>query len=217
MNKPFVTLLFTMLALANNSCQAFIEKKMVVGSIQFPKNVSLIESIPLYRGGTKIKSDIDPEGKRVTFSLSVNRHHNFFHVLIAEDFYAVTAEDNTIHHWKMRKNKPYKLYAIELLADASWRIKEQHLPARDLRIPDEAIKIRYNPSFVDRIAGGSEIELPKIFIKENVVALAGSKEKFHDKSIELLISSIDFDALHDTVKQTFKQDISLKTIVALDM
>lgn len=198
---------------------AFIEKKLFVGSIQFPKLKS-IPNVRIYYRGNKIKSETDQEGKKVTFSLSENKLSTFFYLLITEQIHSET-ENNTIKYFKIQTNQKYKLFSLELITDnkgkSEWRIKEQQIPFKTGRIPDDAIIICYNPAFVEKIVGGTEIELPKIYIKDNIVSLVGSEDKLHDKSIELLLSSLDYDALHSTIKQAVKQDISLKTVVALDL
>lgn len=211
---------FILLALITSlTCQlmASIEKKVMVGSIQFPKAVEHLEGIRIWCGGKKIKSETDPEGKKVTFSLTTNKYQNYFYLLITEHPGSQTAEDNTIQYLKSHPQHAYKFYSLELLADGTWRIRELKISLETGRIPDDTIIVYYNPEYIEKVQGGNHIELPKIFLKNDIIALAGSQDRLRDESIELLLSSLDFDTLHDTIKQTVKQDISLKTIVALDL
>lgn len=211
---------FIFLALITSLTTALMgsmEKKLMVGSIQFPKAVQCLEGIRIWCGGKKIKSETDTEGKKVTFSLTTNKYQNYFYMLITEHPGSQMAEDNTIQYLKSHPHHAYKFYSLELLADATWRIKELKTSLETGRIPDDTIIVYYNPDYIEKVNGGNQIELPKIFLKNDIIALAGSEDRLHDQSIELLLSSLDFDTLHDTIKQTVKQDISLKTIVALDL
>ena len=61
--------------------------------------------------------------------------------------------------------------------------------------------------------GGNELELPKIYIKEDVLTLAGSDSQLHDQAIQALLSSVDYNALHSSIKQKVRQDLALKTII----
>lgn len=216
--KKIMSLAFLLLPLIQCN-YAFIEKKVFVGSIQFPKLKS-IPNVRIYYRGNKIKSETDQDGKKVTFSISENKLLTFVYMLITEQIDSET-ENNTIKYFKIPPHQKYKLFALELLIDgddrAQWRIREQQIPFKTRRIPDDTIIICYNPAFIEKITGGTEIELPKIYVKEDIVSLVGSEAILHDKSIEILLSSLDYDALHCNVKQAVKQNLALKTVVALDL
>lgn len=202
---------------------AFNDKKLMVGSIQFPKAVqNKIEDIRIYCSGKKINTMVDQEGKKISFSLSEYKYRTFFYLLII-DCQAIGVEqtqENTIKYLKVLPNFPYKFYTLELIdyfdqkndKGPSWRIKEARLQD-DRRIPDDAIIVCCSPKFIAKIDGGSEIELPKIYIKENILDIVGSDNNLHDTSIEALLSSIDYDALHSSIKQHIRQDLALKTVI----
>lgn len=215
--KISFTLLTLIACLITSHIHGSVEKKVMVGSIQFPKTVEYLEGIRIWCGGKKIKSETDPEGKKVTFSLTTNKHQNYFYLLVTEHPGSQMAEDNTIQYLKSHPLHAYKFYSLELLDHGTWRIKELKISLETGRIPDDTIIVYYNPEYIEKVSGGNHIELPKIFLKNDIISLAGSQDRLRDQSIELLLSSLDFDTLHDTIKQTVKQDISLKTIVALDL
>lgn len=203
--------------------QGYIEKKALVSTVQFPKTVKNVPYIRMYYRGGIVKADIDNDGKKIMYRLSEKKQLNFFYICIvkAQDLECLKAESdpqsNTVQHFKIKPNKPYKLYSLEMLNDTSWRVKQEQLPYTTGLIPDDAIILCYNPQYISGVAGGNEIDLPKIFIKENIVSLTGSEASLNDTSTELLLSCLDFDTLHTTVQQVIRQDIGQKTVVALDI
>ncbi len=79
----------------------------------------------------------------------------------------------------------------------TWTIDPMAL--KENKIPDDALIVCYTPQYVERMEGGSSIQLPKIIIKDNVLELAGSESNLIDSSITLLLSSLDTDAIHANV------------------
>ena len=202
------------------SLTANFEKKILVGSVQFPKNIQYMEDICIYYGGKKITTEVDKEGKRISFSLSEKKHRAIFYLLVVDcaQMSLQTTESNTVQYLKTIPNAPYKFYILELIdgydknEKSFWRIKQTNLPT-SRHIPDDTIIVCYNPDFIEKVDGGSEIEFPKIYIKENILALVGSDSLLHDQTVQALLSSIDYNALHSSIKHHVKQDIALKTII----
>lgn len=222
MKKSVIFFCFITSLLLTTPTNAHNEKRLIVGSVQFPKTIEKLEDICIYYGGKKIGTEVDQEGKRVSFSLSENKYRSFFYLLII-DCRAMgleRTENNTIKHLKRLPDWPYKFYVLELIDEgeqknekkAFWRIKAAQLPEHG-RIPDETIIVCCDPDFIEKVSGGSGLELPKIYIKKNILSLVGSDTQLHDQAIKALLSSIDYNALHSSIKHTVRQDLALKTII----
>lgn len=205
------------------------------GRIQFPESVRTLPDLRIYQGGKKISTaEIDAKSKRVFFTIPDERHQTRFTLLITESFQFKT-EDNVVHYLKLAHDQPYKFYAITLkerlistegintltnqpkepITQYYWDVKEMRLPYEDGRIPDTTIIVCCNPDYIDYLQGGSVVELPTIYIKRNILSLVGSESKLHEKSVELLLASLDYDMMHVSVKQKIKPDYQAKTILAI--
>ena len=199
---------------------------LFMGSIQFPHSLETIPDLRIYCGGHKIACE-NGKNNRTSFAIRGERQRTTFYLLITKTIAYDTIEKNTIRHLTISPSQPYKFYRLTLYAQEpslfdeapknqkptyTWNIQEQRLPFKN-RIPDDAIIICYNPEYVDSIEGGNAIELPTIHIKSDIVDLVGSENMLHEKSVELLLSSLDHDALHATIKQELKHD--QKTIIAV--
>jgi hypothetical protein len=220
MNK---TILFFCLASSffwGNSIPAHFEQKLLVGSVQFPKTIESMEDICIYYGGKKINTEVDREGRRISFSLSEKKHRAIFYLLVIDcaNMSMQTTDTNTVQYLKTVPNEPYKFYVLELIdgidknEKSYWRIKQTRLSDSG-HIPDDTIIVCYNPDFVEKIEGGSELEFPKIYIKEDILSIVGSDSLLHDQTVQALLSSIDYNALHSSIKHQVKQNIALKTII----
>ena len=220
MNKNIIFFSLLCLFFGENSVTAQFEQKLLVGSVQFPKNIESMEDICIYHGGKKITTEVDREGRRISFSLSEKKHRAMFYLLVIDcnhmDLQAT--ETNTVQYLKTRSDAPYKFYILELVdavdknEKSYWRVKQTYLPDSG-RIPDDAIIVCYNPDFVEKISGGSELEFPKICIREDILSVTGSDSLLHDQTVQALLSSIDYNSLHSTIKHQVKKNLASNTII----
>lgn len=219
-----------------SSAEFFIPRSPMIfgGTIQFPRSVTKVPDIRIYRSGSIIDAAIDNTSKKISYSISDDRSQNMFTLLIAESK-ALSAEvdENTIKYWKVKPRHPYKFYSLmlkEVVANNQstssrtqaqqspfiWAVKEHTLTFNNGRIPDNTIMVCYNPDFIDTISGGSIVNVPSIVIKPDILRMVGSEVILHEKSVEMLLSSaLDYDSLHSHVKQTVKLDYPNKTVVTL--
>lgn len=199
-------------------------------SIEFPKTVKKVPQVCIYQGGERFTAEIDKEGKRACFILPVDKACTHFSLLITEGL-QFESEENTIQYLKVDTKKPYKFYNMELVKAPRkryrvpiekqekkkekdrWIVTQDEL-GQDGRIPDDTIIVLLNADYVHEVRGDESFELPTIFIKKNVLNIAGSEKKLHDKSIELLLSSLDYNPLHANSKTHTRQDRE-KIIVAM--
>ena len=206
---------------------AYATKTLFMGAIQFPKTLIAMPDLRIYYGGNIIKYEKHLGNNSISFSFPDDKRRTEFYMLVTETI-KFNAIENTIEYIKIPKNQAYKLYTLNLLKTENneqpleqskskkgstthkWDIRETKL--KDGRVPDDAIIVCYTPQYVQSVEGGSTIQLPKIIIKDNVLELAGSEDKFMDSSIALLLSSLDTDAIHSNVQQEVKLDYQHKRI-----
>lgn len=207
---------------------AYAAKTLFMGAIQFPKSLFTMPDLRIYYGGNIIKYEKNLGNNSISFSFPDDKRRTEFYVLVTETI-KFSAIDNTIEYIKIPTNQAYKFYTLNLiktenndptpeqlkskqdLATYTWTIAETAL--KNGRIPDDAIIVCYTPQYVKSVEGGSAIALPKIIIKDNVLELAGSEDKFMDSSIALLLSSLDTDAIHANIHQEVKQDYQHKRTI----
>jgi len=216
----------------------FIEKTIFSGAIQFPTCLKNIPDVRVYCAGRKISGEVDHETKKVTYAISDYKQRGFWFLMIAKDI-QWTSEENTIKYLRVDPNVAYKFYAIEhvLVPEVvmenesktaidftkksvpmrhTWIIKEVELPDSG-QLPDDTIIVYYEPTWIDHLEGGNSFELPKIVVRPDIMTIAGSEEKLHQKSAQILITSLDLDAIHAAVRQEIKQFPNPKTIVAYNI
>ncbi|HZW61357.1 MAG TPA: hypothetical protein VFF04_03960, partial [Candidatus Babeliales bacterium] len=178
------------------------------GAIQFPETVKNIPDVRVYCSGNKIKCETDKESKRILFSICEDRSLTEFTLLIADSIF-FELQENTVKYLKLNPKHPYKFYVLilkeivpEIFDTANnrneqttykWIIKEAALPFYNGRIPDNTIIICFDPNFIETVRGGNAVEFPTVFVKNNILNIIGSESKLHEKSAELLLSSLDYD------------------------
>lgn len=203
---------------------------LFMGTIQFPRSLTTIPDISIYCSGYKIKCIADNNTKRILFSITDDRAQTYFNILIIEGILFET-EGATVKHLKIDPRKKYKFYTLQLkevIPEESiddhkkssspqffWQVREEKLIFNDNKIPDTCIIICYNPAFIEEIRGGNCVELPTIIIDKNILAITGSEKRLHDSSAQMLLSSLDYNALHSQVKQEVRFDHSIKTVLAI--
>ena len=228
MNKRLVSILCLLISGAVYGLDDYkpVNPMLFSGIIHFPDSVKMVPEVCVYCGGNKISTERDHKGKKL--SLPHHRYQTQFYLLITEDFQFKCAFDNTINYLKIDTEQPYTFYVLTLKEKTSlsfaakerspeyyWDIKKMPLPYHNGRIPDTTIIICYNPAFIDTLKGGNMVELPTIRIKPNILNLVGSESKLHEKSIELLLASLDYDSIHARSTSQVKFDYQAKTVLAI--
>ncbi len=171
---------------------------------------------------------------KTTFEITRGKRQNRFYILVtAEIGYQLKNllepdwNQNTIDYLKVIPGQPYKFYILDLIQDNPtfdqnnsmealkqhsqanttpsyhWEIYEQEL-SESGKIPDATIVICYFPEFVAGLKGGSQLELPTIVLRSDMVERAGSRDKLNQESIKLQLASIDSDTIHAPTKRELK-------------
>ena len=217
-NNFFLYLCITVTSI--NTLYGSFDKKVMIGTVQFPKSVKNAQPMRIYCGGKIISSEVDTETRRLVFSLSEHKYKSYFYLLIAQpEHINFDLEDNTVKSLRLNPDSPYKFYTLEYVShkdkNSTWIVKEVTLTT-ETKIPDETIILCYNPDYIDKLVGGSTIEFPKIMVRDDILNLVGSETALHEQSSKLLLSSLDYDALHQTISYSVKQELRFKTIIALE-
>jgi hypothetical protein len=184
-------------------------------TVEFPKTLKKVPEICIYHGGERFIGEVDTTGRRACFNLPIEKSCTHFNLLVIEEL-QFESEKNTIQYLKIDTKQPYKYYTMELVRASrkryvpSDRKNQESEPDRwiirsgkvspDGRIPDETIIVLLNANYVERVEGSNGFELPTIFIKENIVEIAGSEQRLHDKSVEMILSSLDYNPIHVNTK-----------------
>lgn len=219
--------------------QSISSGKLTLGAIQFPSTIAKVPTIRIYYGGHKIATTPNNETKQLTFSIPKGINQNSFYLLVTEaiDFsFAKNKYDgsnivNTINYLKVFPHKPYRLFKFTIHEKSAptattltspsakpaleWIVEECTLTSADLRIPDMAIVVCYNPNFIDSILPKSGIfSLPTITLKQNMLELTGSEAKLHDISDALIMACINTDTIHATLDESIKREKNYTLIAA---
>ena len=226
-----VSLIFVFLTISSNTLLLSYTKGLFIGSIQFPADIALVPSIRVFCGGNKIACEKDNVAKRISFTIPEDKRRTIVPFIITQSVqFEVEKDTNTIKYLKLPQRQSYKLYILELLKIAKkydcqeertsvaqradqdlgyvyeWKIREEKNSLSDGRIPDDAVVMYFNPEYVETLSGGNGFELPRVVIKKNLLALAGSEEKLHDFSKSLVLSSLDLNAIHANVESQVTQE-----------
>jgi len=180
---------------------------------------------------------------KVTFEIPRGKRQNRFYILITEeisyqlkDLLELNSKQNTVDYLKVIPNQSYKFYVLDLIQDTPlfdqstsiealknknitsttptyhWEIREELLPESG-EIPDATIVICYFPEFIAGLKGGSNLELPTIVLRSDMLERAGSQEKLYEESIKLQLASINSDTIHAPTKCETKSDQQRMLIV----
>lgn len=211
-------------------------KTLMWGTIQFPKNVSVIPDIRIYYSGQRIKCETSDELKRITYAIPDVAHKPFFKLIITDNVDFVS-ECNVIKYLKVREGSPYKFYQFDLMRSMqhlcsleqsfesdtgaqhiamAWNIREYRNALIHGRIPDDTIIICCKSSYIDHLENTNASSLPTIKIRPDILELAGSEKRLHENFDELILSLLDCDTIHAAMQQKeVRPPASPKTILTI--
>lgn len=234
-NNPFYVILHTLtiatLLIPHTSTKA--TTSLMVGTIQFPQSIATVPAIRVYSCGKKIPfqlCEVDHESKQFMFRIPQITKNSQFYILVSQEihFSAQASKNqnlksNTIDYLKVLPNQLYAFYELTLTStkDAldkvipKWIIEKKNLDTSTGKVPDETIIICYDPFCIDSLSGGSTFELPTITLKPNLLTLLGSEKELQTLSNKMLISAIDSDTVHATIKPKYQQKNSNKSHTTL--
>ncbi len=184
----------------------------VWGAVQFPETIVNVPYITVYTCGQKVPRE------RCFTTTSGQFGFQIPHVALQPPLYlAITPEisfhkhpdegNNTIDFLKIGNDTLYKLYKLTPIrttaqtgSHVTWDIQSISIDQDTRRLPDETIIIYYNPLYVDHVSGGSEFELPTIYLKSNLIDIVGGSEALLQLASDTVaLNSIETNTLHACV------------------
>lgn len=209
-----------------------LPKGIFYGAVQFPTSLEMVPNLRVYYAGNKIVCEANDATKQQSFAISEARNRTFFYLLITPDI-EFCSPDNTIPYLRLKKDRPYKFYTLELTMVPSkskkrklnepefeyvWVTKEIDLATiTGGKIPDDTIIVCYHPDYIQGLEGGNMVEFPKIMIKPDAVKLAGSEAKLYEQSDRWFLAALNTDTIHDTALPELRITPQTKTILAMNV
>jgi len=200
---------------------------LLSGTLQFAKNAT-IDTVNIYYCGKAVPTQNHATSlPKITYEIPRGNDQTTFYLLVCPTapHYALKQhpdqkeQQNTIDYLKIDTTEPYILYKLELMHDESnqanpyyWSITPTTLPSSG-KIPEMTIIITYFPGFILDIKGGSQLELPTLFINNSIFTLFDSQESFDDAIVRLQLSSLDLNALHAPTKRKIKNTDNRRLLI----
>ncbi len=202
--KTYVVLLIFGLLTTGHLCTG----TLYLGSVQFPETLQTIPEMRIYYAGQKVAAESNNKTKNVTFSIAQDNGSTFYVVITNHLEWDVSPHTNTISHLKVAQNQPYKFYKIvrrysDITHEYSWHVDE--IPLLKNLLPDNAIILCCNPDYIEALEVKHSVDLPKIVIKKNILDIVGSESQLHEESIKSLLTSLDSNTVHTTMKPETKK------------
>ena len=211
MKKLSIGTLLVLLILPQLASALKPESSLLLGTIQFPKTLKQeIQDVSILYRGDPAPTQVDQTNKNITFSLIRENAQFHFKLLIAEpqsieqEFLTSkyqTEPTNLVAYQRIKKEKPYRYFMLTLVPEIStdetrhityqWLIHENRIPDKNQRIPDDAIIMHLVPGWIDTLSAGSGFNFPTIQIREDLIKLTGSEERFKKKLGEIALGRMD--------------------------
>lgn len=185
---------------------------LLLGTIQFPRDVIISESIPVYTLGTCIKSTVHKENACITFDIPSNPRQTDYFIFVTNKkpipVYKKGPDGKssiTVDYFIVDETSAYQLFELHLIREENenkqivkrWTWNHAKFEPKQ-RIPDHAIIILYDPSQIEELRGGTELELPVIVIRHDATT---ESEQINDSILKLQLESIDLNTFHAPIKQ----------------
>lgn len=225
--------LLVLLILSTLSSNSSLATSLIMGNIQFPQSLGTVPTLRIYCGGHIIASSIDQKNKTLSFSIPKYGQQFHYSILVTEKISFArnsskyqAGESNTAAFMRLDPGQPYKLYSLLLVPDLDqedkkaamkyvWRIKNETIYHKDLKVPDDAIVICCNPEWISHLRPQNGFELPTITITENITEQSPSLNGVGDLSAKIMLAALDSDPLHAMQKERpIKQKDNRITIAA---
>lgn len=190
-----------------------VENKVLTGTIQFPAGLQVpISPLTIVYRGDPTHTQVDQKNHAISFQLLRNDSQYSFKLFIAEpqNIEYVPYESkyhtglNTFKFQRIKDNSSYRYFVLSLIPSIvegtkqiqyNWQINEERIRTAERKIPDDAIILHAAPEWISHLDGQHGFDFPTIWIKHNIVELAGSPEKLKDRFMRIALASMDSGAL----------------------
>ena len=199
----------------------FGAQSIIMGTIQFPHDIPSVPQVRIYYSGKIIPCCVDHERKLLTFNLpKFGQNFRYCFVITPSIDFAMTPKSDgkpMIEYMRLAHGQDYKMFTLLLVPQVKqaddpdqslrygWRVKPDLILNREQKIPDDAVIVCLDPSWIDSMKGSNEFELPTLSLRSDLSAVCGSYEQFYTQTMHIMLSVMDSDTFHavDT-KQSIK-------------
>jgi len=214
-----LSLIFAILSTASTSLAA----PAVLGcTLQFTKNSTLVDINVNYCGTQIVTSSHDTALPKITFEIPKNKDLWHFDIIITAEKIDVQLKQfpdqeiqNTIDYLKIDPQFAYKFYTADFV-DGVWIIEEKTLPETG-RIPDRAIIVECYPEWIQDFKGGSEVELPTLYLTNALTDLGATEEDFKEALVKLELAALDSKIIHSPVRRKTQAIPDKKRVLIMDL
>lgn len=226
MRRLYQVLVYTISFLFAHAClEAGFSPVMFSGSMKFPLLLKKVPSVRVYWSGHRIACSVDEQTKTVNFSIPGLASQHGLYLVIAKDI-CLKSDHNVVFYLYLKKQSPYKFYYLQRKGHydeatrrmkLGWNVKELALledTEGNLRLPDDAIVIYYEPKFIEGLDTLSDnpLDLPRINVVDDILSLVGSEKLLHSTSDTLLCTALTMDTIHRELDQDIRPSIDHKVI-----
>ncbi len=201
------------------------ENKVLSGTIQYPSTLEVpISPTTIVYRGDPVLTQVDQKNHAISFQLLRPSSQFTFKLLIAEpqniehvpyESKYHTEATNTFKYQRIKEGEAYRYFMLTLVPSItdsetkrisySWSIHENRITNKERKIPDDAIVMHSVPDWISHLDGNQGFDFPTIWMKTNLVEIAGSSEKVKETFMHLALASMDSGALRGK-----KVDVAMK-------
>ena len=187
--------------------QAVTAPSLIIGTIQFSKD-STVVPININCGGAQIPTSLHTTiNSKITFEIPKSSDQYHFDVLVTQEKIEFEPKrypngdpvPNTVDYLTINPNSSYLFYEFEFINNG-WIITKKGVPGNG-RIPDKTIIIECYSEWVDHFEGGSIVELPTLFLNNNITGLSQTENDFKEALIKLELTALDSKIINAPTKQ----------------
>lgn len=217
--RYMITRFFSYLILLYVLCPHLNAKQMphlLIGTVLFSRSFVPNEGIPIWRQGQKIESIINKEEGTISFDVHCNPYANnnttFIFIVSAKppvpaltqsNHYGLTptvfdhlvTADEASMFIVTRNTKKDENGAVSY----TWNWEKKPMKSGE-RIPDDAIIMVLDPSYIKTLHGGSEFELPTFITRPDIATLEQTV------FLEAQLRALDLDSFHVPTQYVVKEN-----------
>lgn len=219
---PYIIVL-TILGILSTGSLTFSAPSSIGGTIQYSKN-STVVSLNVSCGGMQpVMSAHDTILPKITFEIPKGSDQWHFDLLVTAAKIEYQLKDsaeqqeiqNTVDYLKIDPNNSYKYYSLDFI-DNEWKIVDQVLP-KNGKLPDRTIIIECYPEWIQDVKGGSAVELPTVYLNNEIANADLTQEDFQEALIKLELSALDSHIIHAPMRRKTQTISDKKRILIMDL
>jgi len=203
------------------------QSSLLLGTIQFPRDLETIQDISVIYHGDPSSTQIDQTNNAITFWIPRESSQFGFKLLIVEPQYIEpvslsskyhTDTTNLVAYHKVKAASPYRFFSLMLvpeikkntsgtnLVSYSWKVREERIPDAG-KIPDDAVIMHAAPEWVDSVVATDGFNFPTVQMRDDLMHRAGSPKEFKEKLEKIALARLDLKQF-----EGHKQEVAMKKV-----